>query len=271
MWLDLNFWLSNPFIPWAKLFSGFILLLYLYQIYWVYRDAEARFYSGVWFALLCAVLPVAGLIFYLAYRSSSLPDSDLLELKERLTERYPEVEYDLYLARKRQEEIDRFLRRLKEFFTPPSPVPKSAGLELMGTNAQYSPEVLLSREREIMRARSQMARESFQRAGKAFMNSFSLIGNQVRSAISPRYSRMLKKLGFFQKLEEAPLIDEELERLMSEGLYYTAKADAESKLKIAAEMRDQRRILTYQNYLKRVQKLIEGVSSEKPSSPPQIY
>ncbi len=252
MWLDLNFWITNPFVPWGRIWAGVILAIYLYHVFWVYRDAERRYYTGVWFALASAVLPLAGWMFYILYRASSLPEADVLELKERMFERYRSVDYDIYLARQRQDAFNRGVSRFLEFFAPP-PV-----TEPSRADSQYPEEVMRSRARELEKSRSQSARESFENAGRVTKKGLSLIGGAIRQISSPRYSRAVKKLKFFQAIKDVPLEDEEVEKLLINGLYHMAREDCEVKLKLAIELGEERRVRAYEAYLERIDRLLDA-------------
>jgi len=255
VWWDPYFWLSNPFVPWEKIWGAIILLIYLYQIYWVYRDANERFMSGAWFGLLAAIFPLGGWLFYLLYRSSSLAEFDLAEIKEKVFERRADPDYDIFLHRKKQEGIDGFLATLKSFLSPPTLSEEGVG------KSAYSDEILRSRMREKMRTRKLSARESFQRGKEKVAGGLVVVREAVKSLLSPRAGFLRRRLSYFEKLTYATFTDEELERLIYDGKLRLAREDATEKLKIAREQADQKRIKAYQKYLERIEEIISREES----------
>lgn len=246
MWWSLDFWLKNHLVPWGRIGSFMVLIIYLYLIWWVYRDAERRFHNGVWFALLAAVFPLGGWLLYLLYRGSSLPEYDLIELKERIFERYPAVEYDIYLAYQRQEALSDLMRRVKAFFLQPEETAAELG---------YSDEVRRSRERELMAARAARARESFIRTQQKLRERMNLIGASMRQVLSPRRHRLQEKIELLRLLTEVPVPDDQLEELIYQGKLRVARMYCEDQLQLAKEQNDERRIVSYQRYLRRVHQL----------------
>ncbi len=256
MWLDINFWATNPFIPWDRIFSGIVLLIYLYQIWWVYRDAEKRYFSGVWFALLAAIVPLGGWLFYLLYRSSSLPELDLLEIREKLLERGSSIDYEIYLARQRQVAIERSLAWVRGFLKPPQ-----KNLSEIKVHS-YPDEIIRSREKELLKSRKENAKESFEPFLNFVENIAKGIVSAFRQIIAPNYMSVRKKLKFYDKVREAPLVDEDLENLLQSGLYILAKEDCQAKLRLASEQNDARRMRTYEVYLARINRLIKAEKEE---------
>jgi hypothetical protein len=249
-YLDWEFWAGNPFIPWDRIWAAVVLAVYLYQIHWVYRDAQRRFTTGIWFALLAAVLPFGGWLFYLLYRQSSLVDYDMIDLRERIFERYPAVEYDLYLAYKRQEALDNTLVRAKAFFFA-----EGVGALEAATDA-YPEHIMRSREKELAAAREKKVRETYERARIRVGERAASTAVTVGRAFSPRRTRLEEKLSLMDTLTEAPLPDRELEDLIYLGKLRVARMYCEDQLQIAKEMNDERRILSYQKHLKRVEELL---------------
>ena len=250
-YLDPQFWITNPFVPWERIWAGLALAAHLYLVYWVYRDAQKWYYSGVWFALLAALLPLAGWLFYLFYRQSSLIDYDMIELRERLVERIPAVEYDLYLAYKRQEMLESLLTKLKAFLTgegQPATEPAVTG---------YPEHIMRSRERELAKAREERLRQSYERARERARAQLALAGQVVQRQVSPRRLRLQEHLDLMEKLTEAPLPDEQLEELLYEGKLKVARMYCEDQLALAKEQNDERRINSYKHYLRRIGELLE--------------
>ncbi len=249
-YLDWEFWAANPFVPWDRIWAAAVLAVYLYQIYWVYRDAQKRFANGVWFGLLAAVLPFGGWLFYLLYRGSSLVDYDMIDLRERIFERYPAVEYDLYLAYKRQEALDNTLERAKAFFFA-----EGVGALEAATDT-YPEHIMRSREKELAAAREKRVREAYDRARARVSEHAASTAETVSRILSPRRRRLEEKLELMDALTEAPLPDPELEDLIYQGKLRVARMYCEDQLQIAKEMNDERRILSYQKHLLRVEGLL---------------
>jgi hypothetical protein len=261
-YLDLNFWINNPFVPWERIWAGLTLAVYLYLIYWTYRDAERRFNSGVWFGLLAAILPVGGWVFYLLYRQSSLTTYDIIEQREKLLDRHPAIEYELYLAYKRQEALDEMIQRMKAFLL-------GEGLpETEPAISDYPEHIMRSRERELAQHREQKVREVYERARTRVRTRLSVIGQSVQRGVSPRRIEMADKLALMGKLTEIPLPDRQLEELIYEDKLKIAKMYCEDQLQIAKEQNDERRIFSYKHHLRHIEELIQrekDKGEDKPS------
>ena len=250
-YLDLDFWINNPFVPWERIWAGLTLAVYLYLIYWTYRDAERRFNSGVWFGLLAAILPVGGWVFYLLYRQSSLTTYDMIEQREKLFERHPAIEYELYLAYKRQEALDEMIQRMKAFLL-------GEGLpETEPSVSDYPEHIMRSRERELAQHREKKIREAYERTRTRVRTRLSVIGQSVQRRVSPRRVEMADKLALMGKLTEIPLPDHQLEELIYEGKLKIAKMYCEDQLQIAKEQNDERRIFSYKHHLRHIEELLQ--------------
>jgi len=250
-YLDLDFWINNPFVPWARIWAGLTLAVYLYLIYWTYRDAERRFNSGVWFGLLAAVLPVAGWVFYLLYRQSSLTTYDIIEQREKLFDRHPAIEYELYLAYKRQEALDEMIQRMKAFLL-------GEGLpETEPAVTDYPEHIMRSRERELAQHREKKVREAYERTRARVRTRLSVIGQSVQRGVSPRRVEVADQLALMGKLTETPLPDRQMEKLIYEGKLKVAKMYCEDQLQIAKEQNDERRIFSYKHHLRHIEELIQ--------------
>ncbi len=249
-YLDLRFWINNPFVPWERIWAGLFLAVYLYIIYWTYRDAQSRYYNGVWFALFAAVFPIGGWLFYLLYRQSSLVAYDVIDMHERFFERIPEVEYDLYLAYSRQEALDNLFAQMKQFFL-------GEGLKEEVATGTYPEHIMRSREKEQVQAREVKVRENYFRARKKVHSRLAGLGRVAQRVSSPMRMQVEEHLSILDKLTESPLPDRELEELIYEGRLKLAKMYAEDQLLIAKEQNDERRIYSYKAHLKRVEELIQ--------------
>lgn len=249
-YFDLEFWITNPFVPWERIWMGLVLAAYLYFIYWTYRDAQSRFYNGVWFALLAAIFPFGGWLFYLLYRHSSLVEYDRIDLHERFFERIPEVEYDLYLAYSRQEALDNLLAQMKQFFL-------GEGLKEEAATSAYSEHIMRSREKERAQAREEKVSENYFRARKKVRTRLSSFKRTAQRVSSPVRVIVEEQLSLLEKLTAAPIPDNELEELIYQGQLKLAKMYAEDQLLIAKEQNDERRIYSYKAHLQRVEELIQ--------------
>jgi hypothetical protein len=261
-YLDLDFWVSNPFVPWARIWAGLALAAYLYLIYWTYRDAERRFNSGVWFGLLAAVLPVGGWVFYLLYRQSSLTTYDIIEQREKLFDRHPAIEYELYLAYRRQEALDEMVQRMKAFLL-------GEGLpETEPAVTDYPEHIMRSREKELAQHREKKVREVYERTRARVRTRLSVIGQSVQRGVSPRRVEVANQLALMGKLTETPLPDRQMEELIYEGKLNVAKMYCEDQLQIAKEQNDERRIFSYKHHLRHIEELIQrekDSGEDKPS------
>lgn len=249
-YFDLKFWISNPFVPWDRIWGVVILAVYLYIIYWTYRDAQSRYYNGVWFALFAAVFPVGGWLFYLLYRQSSLVTYDEIDLHERFFERIPEVEYDLYLAYSRQEALDNMFAQMKQFFL-------GEGLKEEAATSTYPEHIMRSREKERVREREEKVRDNYFRARKKVRTKLSGFKRTAQRVSSPMRVKVEEQLSLLDKLTAAPIPDAELEELIYQGRLKLAKMYAEDQLLIAKEQNDERRIYSYKAHLQRVEELIQ--------------
>jgi hypothetical protein len=249
-YLDPRFWISNPFVPWDRIWAGVILAIYIYIIYWTYRDAQRRYFNGVWFATLAALLPFAGWLFYLFYRNSSLVEFDTVDTHERFFDRIPEVEYDLYLAYARQESLENMYAQMKQFFL-------GEGMKEEAATSTYPEHIMRSRERELVMQREHKVRENYEKARKKVRSRLSVLGSTARRVSSPMRVQLEEQLNLLDKLTEAPIPDRELEELIYQGRLKLAKMYAEDQLLIAKEQNDERRINSYKYHLRRVEELIQ--------------
>ena len=66
-------------MPWLLIIDLVALLIHLALVYWVYRDALARYNRGAPWAVLAAIFPLGGWLFYLLYRKSPLVEFDRID------------------------------------------------------------------------------------------------------------------------------------------------------------------------------------------------
>lgn len=63
----------------TSLFSLALLILWIFVIIWVYRDAERRGMNGILWALLVFIGNLIGLLIYLIVRSGNLPREQIVQ------------------------------------------------------------------------------------------------------------------------------------------------------------------------------------------------
>ncbi len=218
-----------------------LLLLYLYHIWWVYRDAQYRYNKGLFWALIAAAVPGGGYAFYLMYRVSPLVEHDLEEEELGL---YGSPELAEYIRRKRAEE--RMLAYLR---------------------ARRKMELYLSRLRERYLSRL-LAVFSFERQSRRLSDFLSRqserlapvvrrVGSRAARAIRHAGWSTQGRLEFYRMIRELPTEDPVLEELIYEERLAEARRLAEDNLRIAEEQGDRRAINTYRHYLKRLEGLEE--------------
>lgn len=257
---------DNPFIPWLVVFDLCLLLVHVYLVFWVYRDALSRFHRGAPWAVLAAVFPFGGWLFYMFYRNSPLVAFDRID-SEIFDEDEPEwTDYDTYKANQSAQmfrELGSILRR-----------PEGAG---------YSPWVRLSRMRELNRARTPEERAA-QKQQRALTRKEAVERKRARRAdkvqrvrlakqqqrerttlvgamgatirMSDRKQRaMQRKFELVDKLKLVPREDKVLEDMIYEMRYAEALAAAREGMAVAREMQDPQGEITYQAYIARLERL----------------
>ena len=184
----------------------------------------------------------------------------MIEQREKLFERHPSIEYELYLAYKRQEALDEMVQRMKAFLL-------GEGLpETEPSVADYPEHIMRSRERELAQHREKKIREAYERTRSRVRTRLSVIGQSVQRGISPRRAQVTDQLALMGKLTETPLPDRQMEELIYEGKLKIAKMYCEDQLQIAKEQNDERRIFSYKHHLQHIGELIQR---EKDSSKDQ--
>lgn len=259
---------DNPFIPWMLVFDLVLVAVHLAIVYWVYRDAMLRYNRGAPWAVLAAVFPVGGWLFYLLYRQSPLVQFDRIEAELFDESEHEWTDYDNYRT-----------TIGKQLFTEVSSLwrkPEGQG---------YSPWVQLSRLRELRKAptaeqlqerqerrvekrkqraqrREEARRQKAERA-QAKRERTTMTGRHgFRYKLSDRRQRRLKgRLEIAEKLKTVAREDAGLEELIYEMKYPEALKTAREALEVAEEMKDAQGVVTYKAYLERIQRIMQELQS----------
>jgi hypothetical protein len=258
---------GNPFVPWMLVINLVALVLHLYIIYWVYKDALRRYHRGAPWAAATALLPFAGWLFYLLYRSSPLVEYDRLELETFDDTEYEWTDYDAYKRNRHQamfasikslwrsEEgsgYSEWIRRSRERELKRKLSPEEAAqrkVERLQTRAQRKDQQRL-RKQEALAVRRQRALAKHERQTLAGAHGFTY-------KMSDRKQRYLqRKMAVVEQLKLVAREDAALEDLIYEMRYQDALDAARDNLAIAQEMRDPQGAVTYEAYIERLQELL---------------
>jgi hypothetical protein len=253
---------NNPFVPWLLLIDLLLLLAHVYAVYWVYRDASWRYNRGAPWGLLTAALPVAGWLFYLAYRSSPLVEFDRLEAEVFDETEHEWTDYDAYKAdRGKQWFKEMFaegsgysawtqLSRVKEQRKRLSPEER---LEVRRLRGERKSAVRAKRSERIAARRTQRKQQRI--AARERQTVVGLHGQSQR--LSDRKQRALRRqLEVVEQLKALPREDAQLEELIYEMRYTDALEQARGALEVAREMGDSQGVLTYEAYIDRLSALV---------------
>jgi hypothetical protein len=263
-WMDNLFDANNPFVPWLLLFDLVLLLLHIYIVYWVYRDALWRYNRGAPWGLFAAVFPIGGWLFYLMYRKSPLVELDRIDAELFDETEHQWTDYDTYKANRGQ-------NLFKELFTNEE-------------GRSYSPWVQLSRAREGRKAltpeerrdvrqlrrqrraelrqrrteRRAAARQQRTERRQAARQRQTVTGAHGTSfRLSDRRQRAIQRqLAVMEQLKTLPREDQALEDLIFEMRYAEALAQARAALEVAREMADTQGVTTYEHYIQRLEALL---------------
>jgi hypothetical protein len=265
--LDNLFSPDNPFVPWMLIFDLALLLLHIYMVFWVYRDALARYHRGAPWAVLAAVFPVGGWLFYMLYRKSPLVELDRID-----TELFDEAEqdwtdYDAYKANQsaqmfrelsalwRKPEGQGYspwvrlsrLRELKHGGTPEErAVLKQERLQRRKANAEQKRQ---RREEQAQRKREQQQKKRERTTLAGTMGTTYRMSDRKQRALA-------RRLEVVEKLKLVPREDAALEEMIYEMRYAEALQAAQGGLAVAQEMRDPQGVLTYETYIERLKRLV---------------
>jgi hypothetical protein len=250
---------DNPFVPWLLVMDLVAFLVYIYMVYWVYRDAAWRYNRGAPWALICALVPLAGWMFYLAYRVSPLVELDRLEAED-FEEEHEWTDYDDYKARRDKAWFKDLVRpadpqalaRWREQRRKLSPQERREVRQLRAQRKAAAKQTRAERiagRREAKRERKVEARERQTVVGL----------HGVSQRMSDRKQRALKsQLAVVEQLKALPREDAQLEELIYEMRYDDALKQAQDALEVAREMSDHQGVVTYETYLERIEKVMNS-------------
>ena len=259
---------DNPFVPWMLIIDLVLLGVHLAIVYWVYRDALLRYNRGAPWAVLAMLLPIAGWLFYLMYRSSSLVQLDRIEAELFDESEHEWTDYDTYKANQGSalfKELSSYIKRpeaegyspwvrlsrqreLKKQLTPKE---KKARKEQQALERQEARKKRLERRAEARELRRLRKKEAKERTVMRGAHGFSFKLSEGRQ------KRLQRKLELVEKLKTMPREDDYLEGLIYEMRYAEALQAASDGLATAEEMNDQQGVITYQHYLERINRLLE--------------
>jgi len=257
---------DNPFVPWLLLMDLVAVLVHIAIVYWVYRDALWRYNRGAPWALLAAVFPIGGWLFYLLYRSSPLVELDRIEAETFDEGQSTWTDYDRYRAdqtKKLFQDISSWWKKAEASGYSPW-VQRSRARETGELTAEQKQQrredtrqrrLQLKKEKALKRAAVKESKIKKQQERKERQTVIGAHGAIYR--LSDRRQRKLQKqLSLLQKLKSLPREDAHLEQLIYEMNYDKALTAAKDGLAIAEEMSDQQAKVTFEGYIERLNKLI---------------
>jgi hypothetical protein len=258
---------DNPFVPWMLIFDLVALLVHIYMVFWVYRDALARYHRGAPWAVLAAVFPVGGWLFYILYRKSPLVELDRID-----TELFDEAEkdwtdYDAYKANQsaqmfrelgalwRKPEGEGYspwvrLSRLRELKRGGTPEERAVLKQERLQKRKASTEQKRQRREDQVQRKRELAQKKRERTTLA-----GTMGTKYRMSDSKQRA-LARKLEVVEKLKHVPREDKVLEDMIYEMRYAEALQAAQDGLSVAQEMRDPQGVLTYEAYIERLQRFL---------------
>ena len=257
---------NNPLMPYLLLLDLAALLLHVYLVYWVYRDAIKRYNRGAPWALLAAIFPLGGWLFYLLYRSSPLVEFDKIEA-ETFEDEFEWTDYDQYKANQSAKffnELTSLWRREASGYSPW--VRASRDRELKNKLTPEELKELRAQKMEQRKARLELRKEraAQRREDKQQKRQESKARQTMSGAhgftfrLSDRRQRKLrKKLALIEKLKLLPREDSHLEDLIYQMQYSSALDSARESLGVANEMQDRQGVITYQHYIEKLTRLVE--------------
>lgn len=263
---------DNPFISWLLIFDAAILLVHLWLVFWVYRDASWRYNRGAPWALLAFVFPLGGWLFYLMYRISPLTQFDRAEQELFDDDEHEWTDYDEYKANRSaslfQELYEASMEgsgytaeqrqsRRRELRKQLTPEEKVARREERLKEKQLRQEKLKQVREQKQEDRKQAKKDAKQRSTMTGRHGFSFRMSDRRQA------RIRKQLQMLETLKTLPREDQIIEEMIFEMDYVGAKQAAEDAMEIAKEMNDAQGLVTYEKYLERINRLIEEELEEE--------
>jgi hypothetical protein len=258
---------NNPFIPWLLLFNLVFLLLHIYIVYWVYRDALARYNRGAPWALFTALLPLGGWLFYLGYRRSPLVEFDRIEAELFDEDEHEWTDFDSYKQNQGAEMFKEigaifkrgegggysaFIRASRDRELRPRLSPQERK-DVRRLRQQRQLDARKARADKLLRLRQERRERARQRRERQ-----TVVGPHGQSQrLSDRRQRALRKqLEVMEQLKTLPREDAALEQLIYEMRYTEALQQAQGNLAVAREMDDPQGIVTFEVYVERLQRLL---------------
>jgi hypothetical protein len=264
---------DNPFVPWLLLFDLVLLLVYLYSVYWVYRDALHRYNRGAPWAAAAALLPLGGWLFYLLYRVSPLVQLDRIEAETFDEAEHVWTDYDQY----RQNRGSELFRELASVWRAPegegySPYVRLSRLRELRRRLTPAEKVARRQERIATREAATKARQERSTAAKARKAEAQRLRKDRRTLSAAhgfkvtmsesRQARVRKQLQLVEELKKLPREVQLLEDLIYEMDYAAALKAAQDSLALAEEMGDAQGRITYAHYIERIQRMLAEDTAE---------
>jgi hypothetical protein len=258
---------DNPFIPWLIVLDLVFLLVHLYMVYWVYRDAMARYHRGAPWATLAMVFPFGGWLFYVLYRNSPLVEMDRIEADLFDEDAEEWTDYDAYKAKQGSpmfRELGSILRKPEgEGYSPWVRLSRMRELRRMKTpeeRAAQKQQRLLTRKEAVERKRMRREEKAQRRrqSKQDLRERTTLVGAMGATIrMSDRKQRaMQRKLELVEKLKLLPREDKVLEDMIYEMRYADALNAARDGVAVAREAQDPQAEITYQAYVERLERLV---------------
>ncbi|MCC7479844.1 hypothetical protein IT575_15500 [bacterium] len=257
---------DNPFVPWLLIIDLLLLLGHVYLIYWVYRDALWRYNRGAPWAMVTALLPLAGWMFYLFYRKSPLVELDREDAEIFDESEHEWTDYDQYKANQSAQmfrELNIFRKREgggyspwiqrsreKELGRPLTAEEKKALRQQRQQKALEARQARIEAKKNRVETRRQKAlqrREDQKKVGAH--------GSVLRMS-ERKQKQMQQKLALMEQLKALPREDQVLEDLIYEMKYAEALTTARGNLALAEEAQDNQGIVTARAYIDRLERLI---------------
>lgn len=265
-WLEHLLDPGNPFVPWVTLLLLGAVVLHLVCIYWVYRDALARYNRGAPWALATALLPLGGWLFYLLYRSSPLVEFDReeAELFDETEHQWTDYDESRFKSGGLFKELGSIIREEAGGYSERIRNSRSAELRRRMTPEERRDVALLRRQRRVdarkARAERSAAVKQARRQRAQRRREAELVpGGRGLVRLSERKQRAVRKqLQLIEQLRELPREDPALEDLIFEMQYADALAQARDKLAVAQEMHDRQGVVSAEAYIERLTKLLAG-------------
>jgi len=251
-WLENLLDPRNPFVPWLLLTDLCAILVHVYLVWWVYRDAAWRYNRGAPWGLITALIPVAGWMFYLAYRNSPLVEFDRLEAEDFDAD-HEWTDYDTYKANRGQAWFKDLFTRDAAAGEVKRKVDPGERLEVRRLRAERKAEARRKRAERIAGKREQRRQRKV-----AARERQTVVGAHGEvSRLSDRKQRALhRQLAVVEQLKTLPREDTSLEDLIYEMKYAEALKQAQEALEVAREMNDAQGVVTYEAYVQRLEGLI---------------